>query len=117
MFENLKPLFPYLRKYWKGLLFGGITSLLTNAVWVLFPKIVQAAIDSLSTGITTQKLIKYPLLIIAVAVGKGIIQFLTRWVVIGISRDIEFDMRSDLFRKLESLEYSFYQRTRTGDIM
>jgi ATP-binding cassette, subfamily B, multidrug efflux pump len=117
MFENLRPLFPYLRKYWKGLLFGGITSLLTNAVWVLFPKIVQAAIDSLSTGITTQKLIRYPLLIIAVAVGKGIFQFLTRWVVIGISRDIEFDMRNDLFRKLESLEYAFYQRTRTGDIM
>jgi ATP-binding cassette, subfamily B, multidrug efflux pump len=117
MFKNLRPLFPYLRKYWKGLLAGGITSLLTNAVWVLFPKIVQAAIDSLGTGVTQQKLIKYPLLIVAVAVGKGIFQFLTRWVVIGISRDIEFDMRNDLFRKLESLEYSFYQRTRTGDIM
>ncbi len=53
----------------------------------------------------------------AVAVGKGIFQFLTRWIVIGISRDIEFDLRNDLFRHLESLSYSYYQRTRTGDIM
>jgi ATP-binding cassette, subfamily B, multidrug efflux pump len=117
MFKNLRPLFPYLRKYWKGLAIGGVTSLLTNAVWVLFPKVVQAAIDSLNTGITQHKLILYPSLIIAIAAGKGIFQFLTRWIVIGVSRDIEFDMRNDLFRKLESLEYAFYQRTRTGDIM
>jgi len=37
--------------------------------------------------------------------------------VIGISREIEFDLRNDLFRHLESLSYSYYQRTRTGDIM
>ena len=53
----------------------------------------------------------------AVAATKGIFQFLTRWVVIGVSREIEFDLRNDLFRHLESLSYSYYQRTRTGDIM
>ena len=48
---------------------------------------------------------------------KGIFQFLTRWVVIGISRDIEFDLRNDLFARLERLSFSYYQRNRTGDIM
>ena len=48
---------------------------------------------------------------------KGIFQFLTRWIVIGVSREIEFDLRNDLFRHLEGLSYSYYQRTRTGDIM
>jgi len=38
-------------------------------------------------------------------------------VVIGVSREIEFDLRNDLFRHLETLSYSYYQRTRTGDIM
>ncbi len=52
-----------------------------------------------------------------IALGKGIFQFLTRWIVIGISRDIEFDLRNDLFSHLETLSYSYYQRTRTGDIM
>src|SRR6185312_13479485 len=54
---------------------------------------------------------------LAVAGVKGIFQFLTRWVVIGISREIEFDLRNDLFQHLEKLSYSYYQRTRTGDIM
>ncbi len=56
-------------------------------------------------------------MLIAIAVVKGIFQFLTRWVVIGISRDIEFDLRNDLFARLEVLSYSYYQRHRTGDIM
>jgi len=54
---------------------------------------------------------------LAVAGAKGIFQFLTRWIVIGVSREIEFDLRNDLFRHLETLSYSYYQRTRTGDIM
>ena len=117
MFKNLRPLFPYLRRYRLGLLAGGLTAICTNAIWALFPEIIKQAIDALNGGLTTRNLIKFPLLMIAVAAGKGIFQFLTRWIVIGISRDIEFDMRNDLFRKLESLEYGFYQKTRTGDIM
>ncbi|GAC1430767.1 MAG: ABC transporter ATP-binding protein [Terriglobales bacterium] len=56
-------------------------------------------------------------MLLAIAGIKGIFQFLTRWIVIGISREIEFDLRNDLFKHLESLSYSYYQRTRTGDIM
>jgi ATP-binding cassette subfamily B protein len=59
----------------------------------------------------------YAALLLAIAVTKGIFQFLTRWIVIGISRDIEFDLRNDLFARLEILSYSYYQRHRTGDIM
>src|SRR5438045_7308187 len=67
--------------------------------------------------VTRHKLATYALLLLAVAAAKGIFQFLTRWVVIGISREVEFDLRNDLFKHLEGLSYSFYQRTRTGDIM
>src|SRR5262249_47771529 len=37
--------------------------------------------------------------------------------LIGVSREVEFDLRNDLFLHLERLSYSYYQRTRTGDIM
>ena len=40
-----------------------------------------------------------------------------RWILIGISREIEFDLRNDLFRQLELQDADFYQRYRTGDIM
>jgi ATP-binding cassette subfamily B protein len=117
MFKNLRPLFPYLHKYWKGFVAGTVAVFFNNGIWILFPLVIRRAVDGLNQGVTHQKLVTYSLMLIAVAGGKGIFQFLTRWIVIGISREIEFDMRNDLFRRLESLDYGFYQRTRTGDIM
>jgi ATP-binding cassette subfamily B multidrug efflux pump len=117
MLKQLRPLFPYLKKYRAGLTFGAVTVLLNNGIWILFPQVIRKAVDDLNTGVTRHKLLQWALLLVAVVAVKGIFQFLTRWVVIGISRDIEFDLRNDLFRHLEKLAYSFYQRTRTGDIM
>ncbi|HEX9115718.1 MAG TPA: ABC transporter transmembrane domain-containing protein, partial [Anaerolineae bacterium] len=117
MLENLRPLFPYVRRYWKGYVVGTLSVFLTNAIWIQFPLVIRRAINDMQVGVTRGKLAHWALLLIAVAMGKGIFQFLTRWVVIGISRDIEFDLRNDFFRHLERLSYSYYQRTRTGDIM
>ena len=115
--KNLRPLVPYLKRYRWGLAAGALCVLLTNAIAVQFPQVLRHATNDLHTGVTTQKLLKYALAVVAVFVAKGIFQFLTRWIVIGISRDIEFDLRNDLFAHLERLSYSYYQRSRTGDIM
>ena len=117
MLKQLRPLFPYLKRYRSGLFWGTVSVLMTNGIWILFPQVIRVAVNDLSTGITHHKLVIYSLLLVAIALGKGIFQFLTRWIVIGISRDIEFDLRNDLFSHLETLSYSYYQRTRTGDIM
>jgi ATP-binding cassette subfamily B protein len=117
MFKNLSPLFPYLRKYRSTFIIGGLCVLCNNGIWILFPLIIRRAIDDLNLGVTRHKLLTYSLLLLAVAGVKAIFQYLTRWILIGISREIEFDLRNDLFTHLERLSYSFYQRTRTGDIM
>ena len=117
MFNNLRPLFPYLRKYRVTFLFGALCVLCNNSVWILFPLVIRRAIDDLNIGVTRHKLLTYSVLLLAVAGTKAIFQFLTRWILIGVSREIEFDLRNDLFTHLEGLSCSFYQRTRTGDIM
>jgi ATP-binding cassette subfamily B protein len=125
MLDNLRPLFPYLRKYRATFLIGALCVFCNNGVWILFPLVIRKAIDVLNAGITSHQsaavirhdVLKYSLLLLAVAAVKAIFQYLTRWILIGISREIEFDMRNDLFAHLERLSYSFYQRTRTGDIM
>jgi len=115
--KSLRPLVPYLKRYRVGLFLGALCVLLTNGISVQFPRVVQHAVDDLRQTVTGHILAKYALLIVGVFLAKGIFQFLTRWVVIGISRDIEFDLRNDLFAHLERLSYSYYQRNRTGDIM
>ncbi len=117
MFKKLDPLKPYLYRYRAKFLWGGLALLLNNAIWILFPLIIGRAIDDMNHGVTRHKIAVYSLTLIAIALSKGIFQFLMRWILIGISREIEFDLRNDLFKHLESLSYSYYQRTRVGDIM
>src|SRR5579864_4115881 len=115
--ERLRPLLPYIKRYRWGYVWGTVCVFLNNGVWILFPQVIRRAVDDLQLGVTRQKLLTHALLLLAVAAIHGTFQFLTRWVVIGISRDIEFDLRNDLFQHLEGLSSSYYQRNRTGDIM
>jgi ATP-binding cassette subfamily B protein len=115
--KSLRPLFPYLKKYQGSYLIGTVCVFCNNGVWILFPLVLRRAVDDLRGGVTREKLLTYALMLMAVAATKSIFQFLTRWILIGISREIEFDLRNDLFQHLERLSYSYYQRTRTGDIM
>ena len=116
--KSLRPLYPYLKKYRGGFMVGTLCVLFLNGIAVQSPQVIRVALDYLQKGgRSSQKLVFYALLMVAIALSKGIFQFLTRWIVIGISRDIEFDLRNDLFEHLERLSYPYYQRTRTGDIM
>ena len=115
--KSLRPLLPYLKRYRWSYALGTLCVFLTNGIWILFPLVLGKAADDLHEGVTRHKLLVYAGMLLAIAVTKGIFQFLTRWIVIGISRDVEFDLRNDLFAHLEVLSYSYYQRHRTGDIM
>jgi ATP-binding cassette subfamily B protein len=111
------PLLPYLKRYRWGFVAGVFCIFLSNGAWVLLPQVIRHAVDDLHTGVTSAKLLHFALQMLEVAAVRGVFLFLTRWIVIGISRDIEFDLRNDLFAHLETLSYSYYQRMRTGDIM
>jgi ATP-binding cassette, subfamily B, multidrug efflux pump len=117
MLSDLKPLVPYLKRYRRGFFWGGVSVVLSNAIWILFPQVLRIAIDDLNHGVTQQKILRYAALLVAVSLAKGVFLFLTRWIIIGISRDIEFDLRNDLFRQLERQSASYYAEHRTGDIM
>jgi ATP-binding cassette, subfamily B, multidrug efflux pump len=115
--KSLRPLFPYLKKYQRNYWIGTVCLIVTNGIWILFPQVIRRAVDDLGSGVYRHTLPAYGLMLLAIAGAKGIFQYLTRSILIGVSREIEFDLRNDLFRHLETLSSSFYQRTRTGDIM
>lgn len=115
--KRLRPLVPYLKRYRVSLACGGISVLLSNGFWILFPLIIGRAVDDMQRTVTRGKILHYALLLLAVAALKGVFLFLTRWILIGVSRDIEFDLRNDLFANLERQPQSFYHTHRTGDIM
>jgi len=115
--KSLGPLLPYFKKYQLSYVIGAVCVLLQNGAAVLFPLVIQHSIDDLNHGVVRHKLLILASQLLALIAIKGIFSYLTRSVVIGVSREIEFDLRNDLFLHLEGLSHSYYQRTRTGDIM
>jgi ATP-binding cassette subfamily B multidrug efflux pump len=59
----------------------------------------------------------YCIFIVVCVTLKGLLSFGARWVLIGVSRDIEFDIRNDLLKRLLLMEPEFYVRNRTGELM
>jgi ATP-binding cassette subfamily B multidrug efflux pump len=117
MLERLRPLFPYLRRYWKSLAWGGIAVIFYNVIKVLIPLIIGSAIDDMQHGLTEAKVVHHALRLAVIAVLSAIFLYITRQVIIGASRDIEYDLRNDLFANLERQSASFFHTHRTGDIM
>ena len=117
MLRELRPLFGYMRRYRCGYLWGTLSCIATNAIWVFFPQVLKHAIDAMGRGVTQTGILVFAGELVAIALIKGIFLYAQRWILIGISREIEFDLRNDLFRHLEKQDSGFYQRYRTGDVM
>lgn len=104
-------------RYKAQLLAGFLFIVLSNLMGIITPQIVRRAIDYLKEDIQVKQLLIYAGGIIAVTLVLGVFRYLTRRTVIVVSRLIEYDMRNDLFAKLQSFSNIFYQQNSTGDIM
>jgi ATP-binding cassette subfamily B multidrug efflux pump len=113
----LSRLKPHLLRYRGRIAAGFICVLLTNIFLLAAPRVTGYAVDRLTETITRERLIYYSLVVIGLAICEGIFRFLMRWLIIGVSRDIEYELRNDLFHHLEVLPASFYQTNKTGDLM
>ena len=117
MVKRLLPLKPYLARYKKRYVVGFIALVLAQALRVNLPLIIKAAIDSLSRGVAWNRLLFYAALLLVIALAMAVFQFWMRWILIGISRDVEYDLRNGLFLHLMRLSSRYYTQTLTGDLM
>jgi ATP-binding cassette, subfamily B, multidrug efflux pump len=117
MLSRLRPLFPYLRRYWRSFALGGLALIVYNAAKAMIPLLIGGAMTDIQHDLSAAKIERLALRLLAVAVVAAVALYLTRQIIIGASREIEFDLRNDLFSHLESQPPEFFQRHRTGDIM
>jgi ATP-binding cassette, subfamily B, multidrug efflux pump len=117
MSPAVRKLLPYVNRYRRAFAIGFVCVVATTAFQLLGPWILKYAIDDLSAGVTRGKLLLYAGLLLGVAIVRGVFLFLMRRIIIGASRDIEYDMRNDFFARLERQPLGYYQARRTGDLM
>ena len=114
MWESLGTVRKYLWRYRWGMVLGGSCLVCKDLAQAVQPLMIRAAVDGFRAG---GAFVRYALYLVGLAILKGIFQYWMRVIIIGISRDTEFDLRNDLFAHLIKLSPDFYARTRTGDIM
>jgi ATP-binding cassette subfamily B multidrug efflux pump len=117
MWESLRTVRVYLWRYRAGLALGLGALVLKDVAGAVQPLVIRAAIDTLSHAFGLPRLLRFAGLLVGLAAVKGIFLYWMRVIIIGISRDIEYDLRNDLFRHLVELSPDYYGRVRTGDIM
>jgi ATP-binding cassette subfamily B multidrug efflux pump len=113
----LRRLLPYVNRYRRAFVIGLVCVILTTAFQLLSPWILKYAIDDLNQAVTQRKLVMYAGLLLGVSLVRGLFLFLMRRILIGASRDIEYDIRNDFFARLEQQPLAYYQERRTGDLM
>ncbi|MBK9169753.1 MAG: ABC transporter ATP-binding protein [Bryobacterales bacterium] len=117
MRESIQTLWPYLWRHRRGMALGLTALVAKDAVAVAIPLLLKSTVDQLTQGSAWALVIRWIALLMVAGLLKGAFQYAMRVVLIGISRDIEYDLRNDLFRHLVTLSPGFYAGQRTGDIM
>jgi ATP-binding cassette subfamily B multidrug efflux pump len=117
MIQRLRPLLAYLLRYKRRYLTGFICLVVAQTVGVLIPLIIKRGIDDLTRGVSHQTLLAVGAFLLCIAILKAVFQFWMRWILIGISRDVEYDLRNELFAHLMRLSPRYYTEHRTGDLM
>jgi ATP-binding cassette, subfamily B, multidrug efflux pump len=115
--KQLRRLLPYYRPYLGQLVTGLALVVVSTAITSVIPWFLRLGIDAIRAGQPITRTWTLALDIVAVAIFAGFMRYGMREILNGISRDIEYDLRNDLFIHLEKLDASYYGRTRTGDIM
>ncbi len=116
----------YLLKYKWHLILGLLFIIASNYFGVYMPKIIDDAVDKLinhsknspnNNNVLWELGIKLVLMYMTFSIFKGIFLFFTRQTIIVMSRNIEYDLKNEIFSKYQQLSISFYKNNKTGDLM
>ncbi|HKY96719.1 MAG TPA: ABC transporter ATP-binding protein [Gemmatimonadaceae bacterium] len=115
--KHLTRLLPYYTPYRGDLFAGLLLVVISTAMTSVIPWILRVAIDGVRNGSALKSTVVLAAEIVAVAVFAGFLRYAMREILNRVSRNIEYDLRNDLFAHLTTLDASWYARNRTGDIM
>jgi ATP-binding cassette, subfamily B, multidrug efflux pump len=119
--KSLSYLNKYFLKYKWRLLLGVLFIVLSNYLFVYMPLIVKEAVNNFREGFDSTNWLNLALSLggfyILLSLGKGVFLFFQRQTIIKVSRYIEFDLKNEIYQHYQRLNYNFYKKNSTGDLM
>jgi ATP-binding cassette subfamily B multidrug efflux pump len=113
----MRRLWGYLQRYRARYALGGACLFVTATLAMLVPYLLKRAIDAIAQGAPVSAVTTLALCIIAIAIVQAVARTLSRAVIFNVGRDVEYDLRNDLFAHLQRLPLAYYHRQQTGDLM
>lgn len=107
----------YLFRYRRAYAIGFLLSIASAALLMVGPMIVRLAIDGTRRGVSSTTLLEYAGLFLGVNLVAAVLRFFWRTNIFGAARQLEYDMRNDLFAHLQRMHFAYFQHTRIGDLM
>src|SRR5215468_10414184 len=110
-------LWGYIYRYRARYLQGILCLVATATLAMSIPLLLKHAVEGIEKGLPFRQVAFYILAIVGVALVQGVVRAFSRFLIFNVGRDIEYDLRNDLFAHLQKLSLSYYQRQFTGDLM
>ncbi|HEX2228081.1 MAG TPA: ABC transporter ATP-binding protein [Candidatus Binatia bacterium] len=107
----------YLGRYWRRYFFGALCLLATVSLVMWIPWWMREAVRIIEQGGSLSDVTYYAALIGIAALAQGVVRTISRALIFNAGRNVEYDLRNDLFAHLQRLPVSFYHSQRTGDLM
>ena len=96
----------------------GIACLVTTATLAMsIPWLLKQAVEGIEHGRPAREIASTALLIIGIALLQGVVRSFSRFLIFNVGRDIEYQLRNELFAHLQTLSLNYYQRQPIGDLM
>jgi ATP-binding cassette, subfamily B, multidrug efflux pump len=115
--SRLAKLGAYLRPHWRDATLGILALLTVNGLGVYIPLLIRSAVDKLSTKFTLNQIIYYAVLIIILTSAMWLIRMASRIWLFGVGRNVEFDLKQQIFEHLLTLEPAYFATNTTGDLI
>ncbi|MEP6494890.1 MAG: ABC transporter ATP-binding protein [bacterium] len=115
--SSLRRVTPYYRPYRRDVAWGLVLVVLSAAFSSVVPWLLRRALDGIRGGAPLKSIWILGGAMVALSLIGGVGRYWMRELLNGVSRWIEYDLRNDLFRRLEAVDATYYARMRTGDLM
>jgi ATP-binding cassette subfamily B protein len=113
----MRRLLGYLARYRARYALGLVCLFATASLAMAVPYLFKWAVDAYASGGGGSAVTPYAAAIAVIACVQAVVRTFSRFVIFNVGRDVEYDLRNDLFAKLETLPPGYYQRRSTGDLM
>ncbi|HEY6285717.1 MAG TPA: ABC transporter ATP-binding protein [Ktedonobacteraceae bacterium] len=107
----------YLYRYRVAMIGGFLFLICANIAALFLPYLIRLAIDSLQAGANGSLLVRYAVLIIVAGAVQAVLAFYGRYFQAKASRQIEYELRANLFKHFEKLELDYFQHHKVGDLV